>query len=192
MTSSKENAPSGVPPRFRWTRVGAAPKPQVGVVGLAGAVHAAAHHGDRDRILGRVAGRLAHPLGKLDKRLVLHPRATRATDDVQPAGTTSIAEAVHCVRQTAPRRRQYRPGFAGRPRSPRVSAPPAPSAKRGSCRRCPAKAAARRPSAFSKFPRAAFRPRSRPGAAARRAAAAANRRFTSTTLAGSESFSDTQ
>ena len=38
---------------FRFTVVGPAPQPEVGVVGLARPVHAAAHHRDRDLVVAR-------------------------------------------------------------------------------------------------------------------------------------------
>src|SRR5690606_16445707 len=54
-----------------------------GIVGLTGAVYPAAHDGDRHRVVLRVGGHLFHLCGQFDEGLVLDPRATRTTDDVQ-------------------------------------------------------------------------------------------------------------
>src|SRR5690606_285858 len=62
---------------------GRAPKPEVGVVSFAGAVHAAAHDGDRDVVVLRVFGHLADLEGEVDERLVFDAAAARAADDVQ-------------------------------------------------------------------------------------------------------------
>src|SRR5258706_346970 len=61
-----------------------APEAEIGVVGLAGAVHAAAHDGDGHGVLARVAGHVPDLLRQIDERLVLHPRAGGAGDDVEP------------------------------------------------------------------------------------------------------------
>ena len=61
-----------------------APQAEVGVVGLARPVHAAAHDGDRDLVLLGVARQLLDLLRQLDEFLVLDARARRARDDVQP------------------------------------------------------------------------------------------------------------
>src|SRR6185369_14074821 len=61
----------------------AAPKTEVGIVGFAGTVHAAAHHGDRDAMSRSVDRELFHVLGELDEALVFHARAARARNDVQ-------------------------------------------------------------------------------------------------------------
>ena len=60
-----------------------APEAEVGVVGLAGPVDAAAHHRDRDRVIGRVRGHRLDLLRQFDEGLVLDPRAARAGDDVE-------------------------------------------------------------------------------------------------------------
>ncbi len=61
----------------------AAPEAEVGVVGLAGAVHAAAHDRDRERVLLGVGRHLLDGLGQLDEALVLDARAGGARDDVE-------------------------------------------------------------------------------------------------------------
>src|SRR5437660_2953047 len=66
-----------------------APHAEVGVVGLAGTVHAATHHSDRDVVLLGVLGHVAHVMGEVDEGLVLDARAGWATDDVQ----TGLLEA---------------------------------------------------------------------------------------------------
>ncbi len=55
--------------------LGGAPESEVGVVGLAGTVHAAAHDGDGDGVVLGVARHLLHFLGELDELLVLDARA---------------------------------------------------------------------------------------------------------------------
>ena len=60
-----------------------APQAQVGVVGLAGAVHPAAHHGDGEGVPLRVDRHLLDRLRQLHELLVLHARAGRARDDVE-------------------------------------------------------------------------------------------------------------
>ena len=47
----------------------AAPHADVGVVGFAGAVHTAAHHRDRDVVVGRVGRHLLHVLREFDELL---------------------------------------------------------------------------------------------------------------------------
>src|SRR5207248_1956980 len=61
-----------------------APHAEVRVVRLAGAVHAAPHDRDGDVVLLRIQRHFAHVLGQVDEGFVLHARARRAADDVQP------------------------------------------------------------------------------------------------------------
>ena len=65
----------GQAPPLEIHEVRAAPEAQVGVVGLARAVHAAAHHGDRDRQIGRVA-RSARGPGRPARRRPRSPPAS--------------------------------------------------------------------------------------------------------------------
>src|SRR5213079_1382266 len=81
---------------FEVDEVGGAPQAEVGVVGFAGAVDAAAHDGDGDRVVLRVGGHLLHLLREFDEGFVLDARAARATDDVD-----RIAIELHHAADTA-------------------------------------------------------------------------------------------
>src|SRR6185436_5223446 len=63
--------------------VWAAPEAEVGVVGLAGAVHAAAHDGDGEGVVFGVPRHFLHLLCQVDEGLVLDPRAAGAGDNVE-------------------------------------------------------------------------------------------------------------
>ena len=61
----------------------AAPQAEVGVVSLAGAVHAAAHYSNRNGMLAGVGRHFLDLTGQLDECLIFHARATRAADDIE-------------------------------------------------------------------------------------------------------------
>jgi hypothetical protein len=77
---------------FQIHVIRSAPQPQIGIVGFAGSVHAAAHDGDRQRVVFGVGGHRLDLLSQLDKGFVFDARATGARDDVQRFGLKTTTD----------------------------------------------------------------------------------------------------
>ena len=61
------------------------------MIGFAGAIHAATHHGNRDGIFRGITGGLSNALGQFDERIVLDAGTTGATNNVEAGRADFVA-----------------------------------------------------------------------------------------------------